>query len=104
MKKQFTLLVFLIISTGLMGQKADSLKKGRSAGQETKGNAADSLLNSMNSDDNAGPVVIFKSSRLILSQTTRTVKNNNLNFLVIHRFGDFAGKNGGGKLFLALMM
>lgn len=62
----------------------------------------DSLINLMSKDDANGPIAIFKSSRLILSQTTETVKKKNLNFLVIHRFGDFAGRNGGGKLYYGL--
>ncbi|MDB5008993.1 MAG: hypothetical protein JWP45_3386 [Mucilaginibacter sp.] len=93
MKKYIILLSLLIISIGLKAQKADSVKKV---------SAADSLLNSMGSDDKNQKVVIFKSSRLVLSQTTETVKKKNLNFLVIHRFGDFAGKNGGGKLYFGL--
>ena len=31
-----------------------------------------------------------------------THTQNNLNFLVIHRFGDFAGKQGGGRLYYGL--
>jgi hypothetical protein len=93
MKKYTILLAFLTASIGLMAQKPDSTKKN---------NAADSLLNSMNGDNKKEPVVIFKASRLVLSQSTETVKKNNLNFLVIHRFGDFAGKIGGGKYFFGL--
>jgi hypothetical protein len=44
--------------------------------------------------DKDEPVIAtFKATRLILSQTTETVKKKELNFLVIHRFGDI----GGGK-------
>lgn len=93
MKKYLTLAALLTVSIGSMAQKADTIKKD---------SAADSLLNSMNSDDKNEPVAIFKSSRLVLSQTTETVKNKNLNFLVIHRFGDFAGKLGGGKTYFGL--
>src|SRR5258707_9837754 len=92
--KNFTiLLAFLIINTGLMAQNADSLKKTTSA---------DSLFNLMNSDNKKELVAIFESSRLILSQSTEMVKKKNLNFLVIHRFGDFAGNEGGGKYFFGL--
>jgi hypothetical protein len=81
--KNFTILfAFLIISTGLMAQATST---------------TDSLFNSMNKENKKENVSIFESSRLILSQSTETVKKNNLNFLVIHRFGDFAGSNGGGK-------
>ena len=77
-----------------MAQKADTSKKV---------SQADSLLNSLSAGEKeTGPVAIFKSSRLILSQTTETVKKHNLNFLVIHRFGDFAGKQGGGQLYYGL--
>ncbi len=60
--------------------------------------ATDSLLNSLSADDKADPVLAtFKSTRLILTETSETIKKNNLNFLVIHRFGDIAGADGGGK-------
>lgn len=39
----------------------------------------------------------FKSSRLILSQTTTMVKKYDLDFKVIHRFGDIGGTDGGSK-------
>lgn len=76
-----------------MAQKADSAKKA---------NPTDSLFNLMNSENKKEPVSVFESSRLILSQTTETVKKNNLNFLVLHRFGDFSGTQGGGKTFFGL--
>ncbi len=76
-----------------MAQKTDSLKANISA---------DSLFNAMSGDNKKGPVTIFEASRLILSQSTETIKKNNLNFLVIHRFGDFAGSAGGGKVFFGL--
>ncbi|MEO6850010.1 MAG: DUF5777 family beta-barrel protein [Mucilaginibacter sp.] len=84
MKKILTLAVFFIVGHSAIAQTADS------------------LLNSMSKDNTNRPVAIFKSSRFILSQTTETVKKKNLNFLVIHRFGDFAGANGGGKLYYGL--
>jgi len=94
MKKYIILLTFLIVSIGLMAQKADSSKKGTSA---------DSLLNSMNGDSKTEPVIsTFESTRLILSQTTETVKKNNFNFQISHRFGDFAGNNGGARTFFGL--
>jgi hypothetical protein len=91
--KNLITLAFLVASTGVMAQKADSIKKAT---------ATDSLFNSMNSNNKDEPATIFESSRLILSQSTETVKKNNLNFLVIHRFGDFAGNQGGGKTFFGL--
>jgi hypothetical protein len=91
MKKYIILLNLLIISTGLMAQKTTD-----------KSNSADSLLNSISTDNKNEPVVIFKSTRLILSQSTETVKKNNFNFEIIHRFGDFAGTVGGGKYFWGL--
>lgn len=93
MKKHILLAAFLIVSTGLMAQKADTQKTS---------NPADSLLNSMSSDQKNLPVIGFRSTRLILSQTTETVKKKTLNFMVIHRFGDFAGNNGGGRFFYGL--
>ncbi|MEO6849945.1 MAG: DUF5777 family beta-barrel protein, partial [Mucilaginibacter sp.] len=62
----------------------------------------DSLFNLMNGETKREAVAIFESSRFILSQSTETVKKNNLNFLVIHRFGDLAGNAGGGKTFFGL--
>ncbi|TSD63444.1 hypothetical protein FFF34_017795 [Inquilinus sp. KBS0705] len=58
----------------------------------------DALLKSLSTPDKAEPVIAtFKATRLILSQTTETVKKKELNFLVIHRFGDIGGGGGGGK-------
>lgn len=91
--KNLIILAFLAVNTGLMAQKADSSKNAT---------AADSLFNSMNSAKSKEPVAIFESSRLILSQSTETVKKNNLNFLVTHRFGDFAGDDGGGEYLFGL--
>jgi hypothetical protein len=60
--------------------------------------AADSLLKSLSAGDKPEPVLAtFKSTRLILSETSETIKKNNLNFMVIHRFGDIGGTDGGGK-------
>jgi len=92
MKKYIILLNLLVLSTGLMAQKTNT----------DKGNPADSLLNSISTDNKNEPVVIFKSTRLILSQSNETVKKNNFNFEIIHRFGDFAGSVGGGKYFWGL--
>jgi len=93
MKKYIILLCLLAVSINLFAQKTES---------EKKQTAADSLLNSMTDDASKRPLKIYKSSRLVLSQSTETVKKNNFNFLVIHRFGDFAGKNGGGKTYFGL--
>jgi len=93
MKKYIILLCLLAASINLFAQKTEP---------EKKQSAADSLLNSMADDGQKGPMTIYKSSRLVLSQSTETIKKNNFNFLVIHRFGDFAGKNGGGKTYFGL--
>jgi len=75
-------------------QKADTAKKITTTTSTTS--SADSLLNSIDAGDKAEPVIAtFKSTRLVLSQTTETVKKHNLNFQVIHRFGDIGGKNHG---------
>jgi hypothetical protein len=91
--KNLIILAFLAVSTGLMAQKTDSIKKATSA---------DSLFNLMNSDKNKEQVAIFESSRLILSQSTETVKKNNFNVLIMHRFGDIGGEEGGGKYLFGL--
>ncbi|MCJ8210993.1 DUF5777 family beta-barrel protein [Mucilaginibacter sp. RS28] len=60
--------------------------------------STDSLMKSLSSDDKAEPVTAaFKSTMLILTPTTETIKKKNLNFMVVHRFGDIAGSQGGGK-------
>jgi hypothetical protein len=56
MKKYFILFSLAIISTGLMAQTKDTGKQN---------SATDSLLNSISSDTQNGPVAIFKPSRLI---------------------------------------
>ena len=75
---------------------------GFAAGAQTKPSSADSLLNAMSKDTTSDRVTIFKSSRMVLLQSTEMIKKKNLNFLVIHRFGDFAGANGGGKTYFGL--
>jgi len=90
--KNLIILAFLTISTGLMAQKVGAKKPS----------AADSLFNSMSSDKQKGPVTIFESPRFILTQSTETIKKNNLNVLIIHRFGDAAGNVGGGQTFFGL--
>nr|WP_294794430.1 DUF5777 family beta-barrel protein [uncultured Mucilaginibacter sp.] len=62
---------------------------------QTPTSAADSLLRSMEGPAQSQRVVIFKATRLVNSQTTEMIKKQNFNFLIIHRFGDLAGKNGG---------
>jgi hypothetical protein len=85
MKRSFILLALLALNISVKAQK-------------TAQTQADSLLNSLNSDDKkAYPVTAFKATRLIFSQTTQTVKKNNLNFLVIHRFGDIGTDQGGAQ-------
>jgi hypothetical protein len=76
--------------TAIAQQKADTVKSST-----TTTSSADSLLSSMDAGAKAEPVIAFKATRLVLSQTTKTVKKNNLNFQVIHRFGDIGGKNHG---------
>jgi hypothetical protein len=85
-KSAAILVALFIISFNMQAQQTDAKKTT---------SAADSLLNAMSGSPKSEPVVIFKSSRLVLSQTTETIKKGNLNFQVIHRFGDIAGKGGG---------
>ncbi|HEY9001811.1 MAG TPA: DUF5777 family beta-barrel protein [Mucilaginibacter sp.] len=86
MKSLFTLLFFLTISTGLMAQVTTT----------------DSLFNSMSSDKQHGPVTIFESPRLILTQSTEVLKKKNLSGVFVHRFGDIAGDLGGGRTLFGL--
>jgi hypothetical protein len=98
MKKSLILLVLLTLGIVVKAQQPDKQKKG--TGKEI---SADSLMNSLDSSGKQPNVVaVFKASRLILSPTTETVKKNNLNFLVIHRFGDISSGAGGAKTFYGL--
>ena len=94
MKKLSSFLLITAISSSLWAQTKPAVST----------TATDSLMNALNkSEPKDEPVIAtFKSSRLILGSTTETVKKNNLNFLVIHRFGDLAGSQGGGKTFFGL--
>ncbi|MBW4891396.1 hypothetical protein KXQ82_16830 [Mucilaginibacter sp. HMF5004] len=87
MKKFSILLAMCFASTGIMAQTAGS---------------TDDLLKSLNTDSTKQPVISFRSTRLILSETPETIKKKTLNFMVIHRFGDFSGDNGGGQIFYGL--
>ncbi|MBB3058944.1 DUF5777 family beta-barrel protein [Mucilaginibacter gotjawali] len=84
---------FLMTCTGLIGQATDTSKAT---------SLTDSLFNMMDKPAKNERVIVFDASRLILSQSSETVKKNNFNFLVIHRFGDFAGHLGGGKYFYGI--
>ena len=78
-KKSFVFLSAFLINIGLL-QAQD----------------VDSLMNQLSPNKDEGKVIAtFKSSRLILSQTTTMVKKNNMDFKVVHRFGDIGGDNGG---------
>jgi len=82
MKKHIVLVAALALTIGAKAQEKS---------------AADSLMSAMSKDEKPVPVAIFKSTRLVLSQTTEMVKKNEFNFQIIHRFGDIAGANGGGS-------
>jgi hypothetical protein len=82
MKKHIVLLALIAATLGVKAQQKSS---------------ADSLMNAMSATDKPVPVTIFKSTRLVLAQTTEMVKKNEFNFQIIHRFGDIAGDNGGGQ-------
>ncbi len=98
MKRIIIVLTFLSIAAGLKAQQTDTSKKGAQ-----KQTSTDSLMNAMSTDDKHEEVIgAFKATRLIFSQTTQTVKKNNLNFLVIHRFGDIGTSTGGGHTLFGL--
>ena len=82
LKQLLTITALLISSVSLKAQQRSS---------------ADSLLNAIDGPGKAENVMIFKSTRLVNSQTTEMIKKQNFNFQIIHRFGDIAGKNGGGS-------
>ncbi len=63
----------------------------------------DSLMNEISAVQDSGIVLAsFKSSRLILSQTTTLVRQYDLDFKVIHRFGDIGGTDGGSRTLYGL--
>ena len=84
--KSLLIILFLAISTGVMAQVTTT----------------DSLFNSMSSDKQHGPVTIFESPRLILTQSTEMLKKKNMNLVFVHRFGDVAGDLGGGRTLFGL--
>jgi hypothetical protein len=94
MKKIIIVLTFLCLAAGLKAQQ----KPTTPTKSDSKQTSADSLLNAMSTDDKHQDVLAaFKATRLIFSQTTETVKKKNLNFLIIHRFGDMATSEAGAK-------
>lgn len=63
----------------------------------------DSLMRTLSGDSIAdATIAAFKSSRLILSQTTTMTRGGDLDFKVVHRFGDIAGSEGGSETFWGL--
>src|ERR1700744_2954617 len=99
MKKIIIALTPLFFAAGLKAQQ----KPTTPAKSDTKQTSADSLLNTLSTDDKHEDVLAaFKATRLIFSQTTETVKKKNLNFLIIHRFGDIGTPEGGAQTLYGL--
>lgn len=89
MKKLLNFFAALLITGTVSAQQTTATKDTSST---------DALMNGLTTNTAAEPVMAtFKSTRLVMTQTTETNKKNNLNFMVVHRFGDIAGSNGGGK-------
>ncbi|MFB9843034.1 DUF5777 family beta-barrel protein [Mucilaginibacter ginsenosidivorans] len=95
MKKSIILIALLALCIGVKAQKTDTAKKEPSA---------DSLMNSLSAGDDKHAYILsaFKATRLIFSPTTEMVRKKNLNFLVIHRFGDIATGPGGARTLFGL--
>lgn len=71
--------------------------------QQSAAQQTDSLMKSLSADSVPGQTIAaFKSSRLILSQTTTMTRRGDLDFKVMHRFGDIAGSDGGSETFWGL--
>ena len=99
MKKIIIALTLLFFAAGLKAQQ----KPTTPAKSDSKQTSADSLLNTLSTDDKHEDVLAaFKATRLIFSQTTETVKKKNLNFLIIHRFGDIGTPQGGAQTLYGL--
>ncbi|MFD0763679.1 DUF5777 family beta-barrel protein [Mucilaginibacter lutimaris] len=91
MKKSLFLILLLLTGGLLKAQTKTDLTAAAAS-------STDSLMKTLSTPTKGEPVIAtFKATRLILSQTTETVKKKELNFLVIHRFGDIGGAAGGGK-------
>ncbi|MGY4538487.1 hypothetical protein ACVW0P_002907 [Mucilaginibacter sp. UYNi724] len=94
--KRSLLFIALIFAAGLSRAQITTPK-------DTAATNTDALMKTLSAPVQGEPVIAtFKATRLILSQTTETVKKKELNFLVIHRFGDIGGAAGGGKTFWGL--
>lgn len=97
MKKLIIFTIVLLTAGFAQAQKPDTVKKSSSS---------DSLLNSLNAENNTNQhqniLSAFKATRLIFSPTTELVKKNNLNFLVLHRFGDIGTPTGGAQTLFGL--
>jgi hypothetical protein len=93
MKRSLILVTLLAFGICAKAQQKDTVKNVSST---------DSLMNSLSSDDSKHQQILstFKATRLIFSPTTETVKKNNLNFLVIHRFGDVGTSVGGARTYI----
>ncbi|MDN3585059.1 DUF5777 family beta-barrel protein [Pedobacter aquatilis] len=86
MFKYFTIiLVFLVLSTALFGQSADSLLK----------TIADTTTSKKSSST-------FKSTRIVLSHSTETQKAHDLDMRIRHHFGDIGGEFGSGHTLYGL--
>lgn len=87
--KKYLLVILLLVSIAVRAQNGIGAKDTLST---------DSLLNSLSANNKSEPVnAAFKSTHVILTETPETNKKNNLNFLVVHRFGDIGSTEGGGK-------
>ncbi|WP_316817453.1 DUF5777 family beta-barrel protein [Pedobacter nyackensis] len=85
--KRFSLLV-IVISLSLMSAYAQK---------------ADSLLNTLDSGSVDGNVdAIFKSTRVVLSQSSETQKKHDLDLRIRHHFGDIGGRFGSAHTLFGL--
>jgi hypothetical protein len=65
--------------------------------------STDSLLNTLDSAQKYNKVeATFKSTHLVLSNTTETQKEHDLAFIITHHFGDIGGKFGGSHTLYGL--
>src|ERR1700739_4943287 len=90
MKRSFLFAICFLMSLSLLAQKSDS---------KTNGSSADSLFDTLNKEKKQENTVLFESPKLILTESTETIRKKNLTFFVLHRFGDLGGAYGGGKYF-----
>jgi hypothetical protein len=97
MKKTFLPLLFLPLIILSTQAQVDSLSQHKNNSAENLGDLFSEIK-----EQNRPVIASFKATHIISAQSNETVKKNELQFLVAHRFGDAGGEYGGAKTFFGL--